>query len=61
MITADEAVALADEDPKFRKLIEQLPEIWASMPADGSQEEGVMAHLRAAYGVGYVTALTEAR
>lgn len=38
-------------------LIDGLPELWSSVKADEDGMEVAAAHIRAAYGIGYVEAL----
>lgn len=47
----------ADADPAFKRLLDELPEAWARLPADDDGGVLVAAHLRAAYATGYVRAL----
>lgn len=59
-MTAEEAAALADTDPFFASLLNDLPKAWSQWPADEEETRLVSAFLRAAYGRGYVAALESA-
>lgn len=48
-----------DDDPEFEDLLASLPVSWAHLPVDQDGELLVGAYLRAAYGRGYVQALTD--
>lgn len=48
-----------DADPEFADLLDSLPISWAHLPVDQDGELLAAAYLRAAYGRGYVQALTE--
>lgn len=45
-----------DDDPEMQKLLASLPEVWARR-ADADEVEIIAAHLRAAYGRGYLVGL----
>ena len=49
----------ADEDPGFKRLLDELPEAWARLPADDDGTVLVGHELRAAYASGYVRALQD--
>lgn len=46
-----------DGNPDWERLLEGLAELWAAVPAGEDGLETAAAHIRAAYGIGYVEAL----
>ena len=46
-----------EANPEWERLMDGLAELWAAVPADDGGLETAAAHIRAAYGVGYMEAL----
>lgn len=59
-MTPEEAAKLAETDPWFAAVLDDLPKAWADLPVDEDELPLVSAFLRAAYGRGYVAALESA-